>query len=216
AARNARPIQAHQGRPPRPTRREVLSGAGASVLALSPRAALARPPELASGTVFHDRGGRGHRQRGDPGVAGVMVSNGRDVVRTDTEGRWRIPVRAGDCLFVVEPPHWSTPVGAGGVPRFSLLHQPLGSPCDIAYRHAGIAPTGALPATIDFPLIPTPERSRFDVLLLADTQPADGAELAYLRDDIVAGTLGRGAAFGINHGDVVFDDLSLYPRYLQV
>jgi hypothetical protein len=145
-----------------------------------------------------------------------MVSNGRDVVLTDTQGRWRIPVRAGDSLFVVKPPHWSTPLGAGGVPRFSRLHQPLGSPCDIAYRHAGIAPTGALPASIDFPLIPTPERPRFEVLLLADTQPADGAELAYLRDDIVAGTLGWGAAFGINHGDVVFDDLSLYPRYLQV
>ena len=69
---------------------------------------------------------------------------------------------------------------------------------------------------IDFPLRRQEERAAFEVSLLADTQPENGAELAYLRDDIVAGALGCGAAFGINHGDVVFDDLSLYPRYLQI
>ena len=79
-----------------------------------------------------------------------------------------------------------------------------------------MAPTGTLPAAIDFPLRRQEERAHFEVALLADTQPENGAELAYLRDDIVAGVLGCGAAFGINHGDVVFDDLSLYPRYLQI
>jgi hypothetical protein len=56
----------------------------------------------------------------------------------------------------------------------------------------------------------------FEALLLADTQPASNAELAYLRDDIIAGIPASGAAFAINHGDVVFDDLSLYARYLQI
>ncbi len=50
---------------------------------------------------------------------------------------------------------------------------------------------------------------------MADTQPANAAELGYLCDDIISSVVGSGAAFGINHGDVVFDDLSLYPRYLQ-
>ncbi len=53
-------------------------------------------------------------------------------------------------------------------------------------------------------------------MLFADTQPESGTELGYLRDDIVAGALGTKAAFGINHGDVVFDNLALYPRYLQI
>jgi C terminal of Calcineurin-like phosphoesterase len=43
------------------------------------------------------------------------------------------------------------------------------------------------------------------------------AELSYVRDDIVAAMLGvSGAAFGIHHGDVVADDLNLYPRYLRL
>jgi hypothetical protein len=56
----------------------------------------------------------------------------------------------------------------------------------------------------------------FEALLVSDTQPENAAELGYLRDDIIAAILGTGAAFAINHGDVVADDLSLYPRYLRV
>lgn len=197
-----------------PTRREVIAAAGASALALSAGAGLSQRPAVASGFVFEDRSRTGTRQPGDPGIAGVLVSNGRDVVPTDPDGRWRLSVADGDSLFVIKPPHWTPPLGLGGVPQFSRLHQPHGSPA--GYRHAGVAPTGPLPASIDFPLRRREESTRFEALLLADTQPADGQELAYLRDDIIAGALGSGAAFGINHGDVVFDDLALYPRYLQM
>ena len=169
-----------------PTRRRVIAGAGASALALTARAAFAERPSVASGHVFHDRGGTGRRRVGDPGISGVMVSNGRDVVLTDSEGRWRLPLAEGDSVFVIKPPHWAVPA-EGGVPAFSRLHRPQGSPSDISYRHAGVAPTGALPASIDFPLSRQEEGARFEVALLADTQPENGAELAYLRDDIVAG-----------------------------
>jgi hypothetical protein len=199
-----------------PTRREVMAAAGASALALTAGTGLAQPPAIASGLVFEDRNRSGRREPGNRGIAGVMVSNGRDVVRTDAEGRWRLSVVDGDSVFVIKPPHWSTQLGHGGVAQFSRLHQPGGSPKDIAYRHAGVAGTGPLPVAIDFPLIRQEESTRFEALLFADTQPENGMELGYLRDDIVAGVLGTKAAFGINHGDIVFDDLALYPRYLQI
>jgi len=206
------------GAPPRvgPTRRQVMATAGASALALTARAALAEPPEAAHGIVFEDLDGTGRHGAADRGIAGVMVSNGRDVVQTDAEGRWQLPVTDGDSVFVIKPPHWGTPLAPGGVPRFSYLHQPRGSAKDIAWRHAGVAETGPLPPSIDFPLVRQMQSSRFEVLLFADTQPENGLELGFLRDDIIAGALGSSAAFGINHGDVVFDDLSLYPRYLQL
>src|SRR5947208_1441215 len=105
-----------------PTRREVMAAAGASALALTAGTGLANAPAVASGCVFEDRHGSGRRRAEDRGIAGVMVSNGRDVVRTDAEGRWRLAVADGDSLFVIKPPHWSTPVGLGGVPQFSWLH----------------------------------------------------------------------------------------------
>jgi hypothetical protein len=198
-----------------PTRRQVIA-AGASALALTAGTGMAVPPALASGLVFEDRNRTGRPGPQSRGIAGVLVSNGRDVVRTDAEGRWRLPVADGDSVFVIKPPHWSAPLGVGGVPHFSRLHQPESTAHDIPWRHAGVAGTGPLPTNIDFPLTRQEESARFDALLFADTQPANDTELGYLRDDIVAGALGTRAAFGINHGDVVFDDLSLYPRYLQI
>ena len=199
-----------------PTRRELIAAGGASALALSAGMGLSELPTVASGVVFDDRNGSGRRRPGDPGIANVMVSNGRDVVLTDADGRWRLALADGDSVFLVKPPHWNTPLRGGGLPHFSYLHQPRGTPPDVDYRHAVLDPTGPLPASIDFPLQRQPEAPQFEALLLADTQPENGAELAFLRDDIIAGTLDCGAAFAINHGDIVFDDLSLYPRYLEM
>ena len=203
------PDESHRGA----TRRELIAAAGASAVALSAGMGLAEPPVLASGFVFE---GNGYRRPGDRGIPGVMVSNGTDVVLTDAEGRWRLPVSEGDSVFVIKPPQWSIACGPGGIPHCSYLHQTRGTPSDLQLWHGGIAPTGPLPVSIDFGLQRQAESSRFEALLLADTQPANDLELGYLRDDIIAGVLGTDAAFGINHGDVVFDDLALYPRYLQM
>jgi hypothetical protein len=194
----------------------MLAGAGASALALTTGTRTAGSMTPVTGSVFEDAGGLAGRGTGRRGIAGVMVSNGRDVVRTDAEGRWRLSVCDGDSVFVIKPPHWSSPPGPGGVPRFARLHQPDGSRGETAYGHPGVAEAGTLPTSTDFALRRQQESAAFEALLFADTQPANGAELGYLRDDILAGTLGAGAAFGINHGDVVFDDLTLYPRYLEM
>ena len=189
----------HNGEGPRATRREILAAVSASALALSTGVGFAKSRAVATGRVFHDRSGTSRRSRGDPGIPEVMVSNGRNVVVTDSEGRWRLPIADGDGVFVIKPSGWTTPYGLGGVPRSF-------------YSEAACMAT----AGIDFPLRPQDESSCFEALLMADTQPANGAELAYLRDDIIAAAIGSGAAFAINHGDIVFDDLSLYPRYLQI
>lgn len=145
-----------------------------------------------------------------------MVSNGRDVVLTAADGGWSLPVEPGDCLFVIKPPDWAVPVSSQGIPRFSYIHQPDGSPAYLGGGFPLLEPTGALPLAIDFPLIRQQEPRDFEVVLVADTQPQNAGELDYVRDDIVTALLGTKAAFGINHGDVVADDLSLYERYLQM
>jgi len=191
------------------SRREfMVAGAGAAA-ALSLRGGLSLAvPALVAGSVFYDRRGTGSRGPGDPGLAGVMVSNGREVVLTDGDGRWRLPARHADEIFLIKPPHWTTCAGPGGVPMIGA-HQ----------VSRGTAATALVPGeltNIDFALIPAAESGQFEAVLMADTQPADAAELGYLCDDIISNIVGTGAAFGINHGDVVFDDLSLYARYLQM
>ncbi len=48
-----------------------------------------------SGHVFLDRDGDGRRGADEPGVGGVRVTNGRDVVATDIRGRYALPERDG-------------------------------------------------------------------------------------------------------------------------
>ena len=61
------------------------------------------PPPTVRGTVFDDRNGNGVRDRGEPGLAGVAVSNQVDVVRTDPSGAYRLPARGTGVVFVSLP-----------------------------------------------------------------------------------------------------------------
>jgi hypothetical protein len=162
---------------------------------------------VASGVVFADGDGDGRRGRFERGLRGVAVSNGRDVVRTDWRGRYQLPVVDDTILFVVKPRGWATPAGRHGVPRFHYAHKPAGSPPHL--RHPGVAPTGPLPASVDFPLVRRREPDAFRVLLLADPQPYSLEELDLLARDVVAELVGFDAAFGLVLGDLVGDDLSL-------
>src|SRR5262245_18225115 len=134
-----------------------------SCRALGPDAApFPAEPGFAVGVVFHDRDGDGRRGAGEPGVAGVAVSNGREVARTDSEGRYRLPVGDDTILFVVKPSGWRTPLSPDRLSRFYYIHKPAGSPPNL--RFPGVAPTGPLPASVDFPLMPQKEPERFKVL----------------------------------------------------
>ena len=192
-----------------PTRREVMAGAAALALtAAGP--ALAQTAATARGTVFDaDSSPR-------KGVAGVMVSNGLEVVKTGPDGGWSLPVRDGDSVFVIKPAGWALPVDpVTNLPRFAYVHAPNGSP-DLGFRFAGVAPTGPLPASIDFGLHRQEEPARFDAVLFTDPQPESLHEVGYVRDDVVSVVDGSQAAFGITHGDIMFDDLSYYPRYNRI
>lgn len=162
---------------------------------------------MASGVVFEDRNANGIRDRGEPGLAGVRVTNRVEFARTDREGRWQLPVTDDTIFSVVKPRGWMTPVATNGLPQFYRIHKPGGSP---ALRFAGVAPTGPLPPSIDFPLRRHSESSKFSALFFGDTQPRDLREVDYIFRSIVEPLIGdREHAFGVTLGDIVFDDLSV-------
>lgn len=191
------------------SRRAVLGGASACAVAAT-AAGRADQPFLARGVVFESRHGNAQREPGDRGIPGVLVSNGYDVAATASDGSWMLPLAAGERVFVIKPPQWATPLGMGGVPNISRAWPGLNG-----YARYAVPPEDLL-ASIDFPLIRQDERSAFEAFLLTDTQPDNDLELGYVRDDIITGVIERNAAFGIHHGDVVGDNLGLYPRYLQL
>ncbi len=169
--------------------------------------------EFASGVVFHDVDRDGILGEKEPRLSGVGVSNGRKVVQTDENGRWRLPAEEADEFFVIKPSGWMVPVDENNLPQFFYIHRPKGSPDS---RIPGIPPTGPLPEAINFPLLPQDEPEAFDVLLFGDTQPRNQQEVDWIAEDVVDGLVGWGGAFGVTLGDVVFDNLGLFKPLSEV
>jgi hypothetical protein len=209
------------------TRRDVVTGGGAALALATADSSIMSSMEpafahdggalTATGVVFEDRSGTGRRQPGNPGIAGVLVSNGRDVVKTDSNGRYALPVADETIIFVIKPTGYAVRLERGVMlPRFYYIHQPAGTPAHLTLRYCGIAPSGPLPSSIDFALRKVDEPSRFDVLLLADPHAGNSAEIDFVRDDVVNPLIGTKAAFGLTAGDIMSDDLSLYGRYNRI
>ena len=192
-----------------PSRRQVVAGAGAIAAGVMTTAHAASPLPMAHGYVFHDHRNTKRWKQGDRGIANVLVSNGVEVVRTDADGRWQLPAPPGSEVFDIKPPGWSLPRGPLGLTSFSqCVTAAIGNSAEIAEANSS--------SSIDFALQAADEKGAFVVALVADTQPQSDLELDFLRDSTLAAIAQSGATFAINHGDIVFDDARLYPRYLQL
>lgn len=167
--------------------------------------------ETARGVVFEDRNGNGRRDDGEPGLPGVRVSNQREVAVTDRSGRWELPSGDDVVFFVIKPRGYTPPLNAHRLPQFYYVHRPAGSPSNLKFP--GVAPTGPLPASIDFPLRRQKEPGTFKAIFMGDTQPRDVREVGYFKDSVVPELVGTDAAFGVTLGDVVFDDLNVFEPH---
>jgi len=148
------------------------------------------------------------RRPGARGISGVAVSNGREVTLTDSKGRWSLPIE-GDwtTFFVIKPRGWRTRLSPQNLPLGYYHHQPQGSP---KQQYRGVAPTGPLPESIDFGLVPQKEGDKFTALFCGDPQPRDLREVGYLAQTVVPELRGTEAAFGVSLGDIAFNNLSTF------
>jgi hypothetical protein len=168
------------------------------------------------GVVFHDKNENGKRDRNEKGIEGVYVSNGTGLVKTDGDGRYSSFLNEqDDILFVVKPSGWNPVRDEHGISRFYYIHKPDGSD-DENYQFKGVAPTGKLPKSVNFPLYPVEEPDTFKMICFGDTQPRNQAEVDYIAHDVVRELIGFDAAFGITLGDVVFNDLAMYGPLEEV
>lgn len=164
-----------------------------------------------TGRVYQERDGRPGRGPTDPGMGGVQVSNGRTIVRTSGDGSYRLPVQAGDTVFVIKPEGYRLPPAADDLPSFWRHYRPDGSP---ALKYKGIAPTTTAADGYDFALLPDRHDTRrgFQMLVFTDSQTASLRDIGYYAESIVKPLKGKTRArLGTTLGDIVNDDLSLYP-----
>ncbi len=172
----------------------------------------------ASGRVFEDRDNDGNRDPDEAGVSGVLVSNGRDWVRTDEEGRYGIVAREDMDLTIVQPAGWRVPTDQRRVPQFFEVHKPGGSPARL--RFGGLPDTGSIPRQVDFPLVRrgSPDRA-FRCAIIGDSQTYSNREVGWFRDGVITDLANQALDADdclLYLGDVVGDDLGLLDRLLEI
>ncbi|MDT8341789.1 MAG: calcineurin-like phosphoesterase family protein [Longimicrobiales bacterium] len=189
------------------TRRTFLRSLGAALAAapLVPESVLADPYRLTMrGSTAAPVRVRGQVVVGGRGLAGVAVTDGFQVVATASDGSYQMVTRADrPFVYLTLPAGYRIPAGPGVVARF---HQPL-SP-DAA---------GEAVASFDLETLPGGDE-RHTVLALPDIQTETAWEMARFHAETVpdlraTAAAAAGPVLGVSVGDIMFDDLSLYPEY---
>ncbi|MGY1459054.1 MULTISPECIES: calcineurin-like phosphoesterase C-terminal domain-containing protein [unclassified Luteimonas] len=152
------------------------------------------------GRVFEDRDGDGLAGPGEPGLPGVVVSDGRSIALTDDSGHYRLEARADAPVFLVKPAGWRLGVREDGLR---------------AAWHGARSQGGGRRGDFALQREAAPGDRTLSVLVLADPQVKSQADIDYYARDIVAPLLAKGgsdADLGISLGDIVDDVVDLYPQ----
>ena len=81
---------------------------------------------MAHGVVYHDANGNRKHDREEKPLAGIRVSNGVQITKTDSQGRYELPVTDDTILFVAKPRGWQTRLNELNLPQFYYIHKPNG------------------------------------------------------------------------------------------
>src|SRR5690606_27187981 len=146
-----------------------------------------------SGTVFEDANGNGVRDAGEQGIGNIGLSNGRAIVRSAADGSYAIGAARGDVVFAIKPADRAFGRGDDGLPAFWRIADANDGRFDVA-----LSP-------------PRAASDALEVLVFADPQVASLVDIDDYYTDIVQPLEGTTAQLGLSLGDIVADDLSLYP-----
>ncbi len=179
-----------------------------------------------TGVVFEDRDNDGRRSHGEHGIRDVAVSDGHGLVRTDAQGRYRLPTAPGRTLFAIKPAGWRFGERADGLPAF-WTHVPAVSP--LRPKYGGIVRT-AIGTSFDIALRrEAPRLGGLDALIFGDPQVKSMTDVGYYARDIIDSALSDSVVasgqresmarhreatshdMGLSLGDIADDVLSLYP-----
>jgi hypothetical protein len=147
-----------------------------------------------SGTVFLDQNSNGFPDKTEKGIRGVYVSNGKEVVETDADGKWTLPVCNGTGIFVIKPADYAVPLSRDQIPQHFFLYRKADSP------------------QVNFPLTKSSSPEKFKVLFFGDTQTRGLKEVNYMNHDVVEECIGTDALFGVSLGDITADGPELFEE----
>lgn len=139
------------------------------------------------------------------GLRNVAVSDGLTVAATDAAGRFTLLAdSAQPFVFISTPSGYRVPVSTTGT---AVVHRPLAPDA-----------RGEMRAEFSLERLASGDDDHA-FLVLADTQTQNAFEVGRLHAETVpdvqrtVASLGQQPMFGVACGDIMFDDLTLYPEY---
>ncbi|MEL4308894.1 calcineurin-like phosphoesterase C-terminal domain-containing protein [Joostella sp. CR20] len=176
-------------------------------------AVLSYGQDTVKGYVYNDANKNGKKDKKELGIEGVAVTNGVEVVQTDKNGAYKLPLSDDAIISVIKPAYYAFNVNEDNLSQFFYIHKPKGSP---KTEFQGVLPTGKLPKEVNFGLIPSVKTDNFKALIFGDPQPYTLAEVDYFARGVVADvTNTQDVVFGLSLGDLVGNDLSLFNPYIK-
>ncbi|MDG3581788.1 calcineurin-like phosphoesterase family protein [Galbibacter pacificus] len=169
--------------------------------------------DTVKGYVYNDANKNGKKDRKEKGLEGVSVTNGVEVVVTNDNGKYELPISNDAIISVIKPSGYAINTNKDNLSQFFYIHKPNGSP---KFKFEGVSPTGKLPRSVDFGLMPSEENKAFTSLIFGDPQPYTLEEVDFFARGIVDELKGvKDVAFGLSMGDLVGNDLSLFNPYIK-
>jgi len=146
------------------------------------------------GIVFLDQNQNLVMDSSEEGLQDVLVSNGRDVIKTDAKGKWSLSASEDQLMFVIQPAGYKVPVNDSMVPQHYFINNGSKNKAQ-------------------FPLWKDESSSNeFEALFYGDTQARGLREVNFVLHDVVEECIGTTAKFGVALGDIVADDPELFDE----
>ncbi|PRZ28242.1 calcineurin-like phosphoesterase C-terminal domain-containing protein [Flavobacterium granuli] len=146
-----------------------------------------------SGVVFVDGNKNSIQDKGEQALPNVLISNGKDFVKTDKEGRYSIKKVDGNTVFLIKPADYISPVNKQ---NSVLFYVPFDQVKQVD--------------TYNFPLIPHQEKKDLKIALLGDTQVDVMDDVYHVGKLVTEELIDKDLDFIVPLGDLSFDNLNIF------
>ncbi|MEN7551623.1 calcineurin-like phosphoesterase C-terminal domain-containing protein [Rapidithrix thailandica] len=163
------------------------------------------------GVVYEDRNYNRQWDKGEPGVPHVAVSNGWEVVQTNSKGQYKIRLRDNEPVFVIKPSGYQVPMDENHLPQFYHLNSTVSH--QLKYDTPEVSPLKG--KETNFALNAMENQDALRVLVIGDPQVSIQDDVNHLAKVLVEDVAYEKYDFAIVLGDLAFDELDIYQSYKE-
>ncbi len=167
--------------------------------------------KIVKGVVFEDTNKNRLFEPDEPLLEDIPVSSMSEIVLTNKDGSFELPVAKRDIIFVIKPSKYHFHLRNNYVPDFFHLIYPDGSPDFLNYPGVESA---SIPDTLYFPLLPSEPDDNILVNMTADPQMPREREVWFFRESIIPAMTAAPADFSIFLGDIADNNLNIYRQFM--